>query len=703
MLNELYKLSKALEHHGLLQATTHPNVTNVGKGDCLLIEMDSNGCPQASRLLPKEETGTLWKHRKGNHNSFPAICVQKPLLSSEESQKIDRQWKRGKMAKKAELLRTLNFENINPECSSIKISEWSLNEFAPVLVADDPNLAALKQLIAIFPRKKQFAKFTAALAKFLQNQIAVCNSESELDFFKKLLVGSWCSKSEKYVAGCITYFDVYEADDFSNVTTSFATKQALISLLNRVENTHVHHEMPSYTICPLSGSRTVGIGDKYPNPNIPALGETYFYGKSSNTPCLTRYSMSGTEAFQAGKNEVNAINDALAFITAKPRENKSWKKMSDSNRAEPNLLLAYVSDDPQNDAYLAQILGDPCDNGDEADYREEAEAAFDRLCQQVLGNMDEAIRKNPRTQINLIILEKLDKSRRQVVYERAWSAEQFRENLLSWADAAQNHPQIEIPVRGKKTIVPYKPFCLGPHGICRLLKSNDTDSGSSKPMKQSAVSLHEIYRLYMPQNGTADRDPAFLHAFLSIVVRKASGLLGDVKHQIIVENALPSKKEARTRGKRAASFVALISILLWHLHVRKEKYMLEAPYNIGQFLQLSDMLHKLYCVQLRNGGDKKKPLPTQLMGNEMLAIASENPLEGLNRLRDRMKIYLAWANTVTGEGAGLAKWILARYGEVSAKIAASELPEQFVPAQQAQVLLGYLATISYEKKVGMEP
>lgn len=126
--------------------------------------------------------------------------------------------------------------------------------------------------------------------------------------------------------------------------------------------------------------------------------------------------------------------------------------------------------------------------------------------------------------------------------------------------------------------------------------------------------------------------------------------------------------------------------------------MLEAPFNVGQFLQLSDMLHKEYCIQVRNSGNKKAPLPSQLMGSEMLVIASENPVEGLIRLRDRMKIYLSWAKTITGEGSGLVKWILARYGEVSAKIAAGDLPEQFNAAEQAQVLLGYLATIPYDKK-----
>lgn len=128
--------------------------------------------------------------------------------------------------------------------------------------------------------------------------------------------------------------------------------------------------------------------------------------------------------------------------------------------------------------------------------------------------------------------------------------------------------------------------------------------------------------------------------------------------------------------------------------------MSNTAFNVGQFLKLADMLHKEYCVQVRNSGNKKATLPAQLIGNEMLIIASENPVEGLTRLRDRMKIYISWAETATGENSGLAKWILARFEEVSLKIATAkeELPQHFNPVEQAQVLLGYLANIPYEKK-----
>lgn len=698
MLNELYELSKSLEHYGLLQSTTHPNVNNVGKGYCLLVEIDKDGVPQEVRLLPKEETGMLWRHSKGNHNSFPAIRVQKPLLAATESAKVSKaKWEEAELSVKVSYLTTLDFGAINTECLDIKISDWSLNEFSGIMDTQEPKLAALRQLVYVFPVKAECTNFNKMLADLLYQKIVSSNNKAEVDFIKELLIGRLDEKTGKYVAGCMTYYDVYETANFANLVTSLETQRALINLLNCDNESNTEFKDQT-AVSSLSGKRCEAVSDKYPNPNIPLLGLTYLYSKKSDTPCLTRYRLSGVEAFQTGKNEVKAINDAIAFLTDKDRENKSWQAMSDSNRDKPNLLLAYLPDDPQNDAYLAQILGDPSDYESEDEFREEGESAFDALCQQVLGNMESVIRKNPLTKINLIMLETLDPGRKQVVYENILTAKQFRNNLLMWSEAAQNHSNIGVRVRDKKKIVEYKPICPGPNDICQLLKINYTRSGSLKPMKHSAVSLHDIYRLYMPKENSIASDYDFLCSVVSRVVEKTAQMLGDVGNQLVLEYALSSTKESHSRARRVMLSVSLIAILLWRLGVRKESYMHEAPFNVGQFLQLSDMLHKEYCVQVRNSGNKKATLPSQLMGNEMLVIASENPVEGLNRLRDRMKIYLAWANTATGEGAGLAKWILARYGEVSAKIAANDLPEQFNAAEQAQVLLGYLASIPYDKK-----
>ncbi len=699
MLNELYELSRSLERHGLLQSTTHPDVGNVGKGYCLLVELDDNGTPRGLRILQKKQTATLWKHSKGNHNSFPAIRTQKPLLSASESKKIgDDAWEKAKLSEKLMLLSKLDYSSINPECTDVKISEWSAKQLEPVLASEQPELAALKQLISVFPREEKQSIFIQNLTQLLRQEILRCGQEDLLDLIKILLIGTYESKNGKYIAGCMTYYDMYETRKYENLVLSSETQRALIQLLNSKHVEEGSEQQAATIISPFSGTKAVGVGDKYPNPNIPLLGLTYLYSKKSDTPCLTRYTMTGTKAFQAGTNEIRAINDALAFLTDDSRKGRSWQAMSDSNREKPNLLLAYLPEDPQNNAYLAKILGDPSDSDDPEEYRERAEVVYEVLCKQVLGSLEDVLRKNPNTKVNLILLETLDAGRKQVVYETFFTAERLRENLLTWKAASQNTPPIEIRVRDKKGNILIKPICPTPSKICQLFKINYIQSGSGKPMKQSDASLHEIYRLYMPDLQT-DRSQ-LVERFFQLTVQKSRWLLGDMAYQLIVDYVLPPTKQSRTQARQAAMFASLLSILLYLTGIRKENYMLDVPFNVGQFLKLADMLHKEYCVQVRNSGDKQASLPAQLIGNEMLAIISENPVEGLNRLCDRMKIYLAWAESAIGENAGLAKWILARFEEVSMKIVAakSELPEQFSPAQQVQVFLGYLAVIPYKKK-----
>lgn len=692
MLNELYELAVALQQHGLLQSTTHPSIGTVGKAMCMLIELDRSGTVRAIRFLQKDETSRLWKHSKGNHNSFPAIRIQKPLLSIDESEKIDdATWKKAPLPIKKSLLFSLCFDKLNSAELSLYISEWSIKELEPVLLSDSNELAAFRQLISCFPKSKEAARFGNNIVLFLKEFMNTCDDEKYIDFIKALLVGTWDKTTKQYVAGCMTYYDVYETSSFSNKVIDQDTVRALITLLNQQNLTEKQPLQSLRGV--LSGKIQEGVGEKYPNPNIPTLGLTYLYSKKSDVSCLTRYRMSGTEAFQAGKSEVTMINNAVAFLTAKSRENKSWKPMTNSDGDKPNLLLAYLTDDPQNNAFLADCLSAPTDF-------DEVEAAFDALCQQVLGNIKNLSDKNPQAKINLIILETLDPGRKQVVYGNSLSISRFCDNLIAWSSESQNGPPISIRVKDKTGIRVYNPICPGPNEILQIMKLHYTRSGSAKPLKQSAVSLHEVYRLYMPRSEAEYRDVDLLSNIIQKSVWKAHGLLGDIGQQIIVQFPYPlnASESFSKQVKNLCMFVSLISILLWRLGARKEKYMLEAPFNVGQFLKLADMLHKQYCVQVRNGGNEKKPLPTQLMGNEMLAIASENPVEGVIRLRDRMKVYLAWADTSTGEGAGLAKWILARFSEVSLKISEKGLPETFSAAEQAQVLLGYLAAIPYEKK-----
>lgn len=113
----------------------------------------------------------------------------------------------------------------------------------------------------------------------------------------------------------------------------------------------------------------------------------------------------------------------------------------------------------------------------------------------------------------------------------------------------------------------------------------------------------------------------------------------------------------------------------------------KAPFLVGRMLSLADVLHKEYCQHNRDG-----KIPPKLIGNSLMPVATDNPQAGLARLRERIMVYQGWANTIQGGDCGLAKWALARMGEVAQKLTDTELPDSTTDADQAQMLLGYLSS-----------
>ncbi|MFQ8581843.1 MAG: hypothetical protein ACLSA6_04520 [Holdemania massiliensis] len=79
---------------------------------------------------------------------------------------------------------------------------------------------------------------------------------------------------------------------------------------------------------------------------------------------------------------------------------------------------------------------------------------------------------------------------------------------------------------------------------------------------------------------------------------------------------------------------------VWHtfsvIRNQKENYMKDVPFQLGQMLKLSDMLHKEYCFIVRNK-EQNKSYPAQLIGNDLLFVMADNPLDGYQRLAERLR------------------------------------------------------------------
>lgn len=118
----------------------------------------------------------------------------------------------------------------------------------------------------------------------------------------------------------------------------------------------------------------------------------------------------------------------------------------------------------------------------------------------------------------------------------------------------------------------------------------------------------------------------------------------------------------------------------------------ETAFLVGRLLSLADTLHREYCQQVRSGD-----IPPQLMGNALMPVAADNPKDAMDRLRERMMIYKAWADKSSGEESRLAKWAVGRMGEVCHKLSQLSLPTETDQTFRAELFLGYMARSVSEK------
>jgi len=138
--------------------------------------------------------------------------------------------------------------------------------------------------------------------------------------------------------------------------------------------------------------------------------------------------------------------------------------------------------------------------------------------------------------------------------------------------------------------------------------------------------------------------------------------------------------------KQSLIVVAAYGILLYRQSRTKEIYMESRDFLMGQFLQMADRLHRLYCECERKGS-----IPPQLIGNAAISMAMQRPSRALEVLSTRMTVYLAWADRYKGDQAGLAKWTRKELGRISGFLKDQDLHQPVGPNGKAELLLGYLA------------
>jgi hypothetical protein len=668
MLNELYTLDRSLRCFKVDVGEAHPWVKRLGRGDLLIAGVDGAGLVGRVEHEEKQTAVTFFKIQESNHSNFPQLNWNAPLWHLDPASPAFRTWQ----ACPADDVRKRAFL-LQKACVAAEISEEQAH-----IVARMRGFCA--ELRPRFPSATdaEFAAFPTLIGRILDESVSAevlvrSMSNAMLASVEKGLVP--LAPVEMLLAGDLATDDrkakvaiLFDLADCTKFRCRVASPQMGAYFSRRLNETDVGGA--DNGLCALTGIETSLETDKLPSPRLPVLGDTVLMSMNPDTPCQARYGRIGTDIFPLGKRTAKALNAALLHLSAADRDGKNWKRIPGTTRKKSNLLLVYLESSPMLEAPIAEMFTGG-----------ESEARYTALCAEVCEALrGRAVRDSEL--LHLFVLNKIDPGRVQVELSEAFTAAQAIRGGIEWRAGARNRPRL---------VLQGDDFVPSPSAVMRCLQMNWQRGGTSYS-DAPGCRLADVYNvLIADRSGT--REAASLLRRLTLL--RTSDLLmasGHAAHRGANDSG---KSIAREGRQNAVIAVSLLGITLYRLGDRKETYMQEPSFLIGRFLSLTDTLHVEYCKGARNGD-----MPPQLLGNALIPTAVADPNKGFARMLQRLRPYQAWARSK--RGSGVARWSCAEMGKIATEIARKLPGQRLNEAEQAQLLLGYLARSEKTSEEGVQ-
>ena len=479
----------------------------------------------------------------------------------------------------------------------------------------------------------------------------------------------------------VLYYNEYGSIEYDKIQRISAIGSFKTYYLNNKTINANENELKS--VCSITGKKTAIESKKFPEPNLPVVGQSYIFAMNKAASCQKRYNKESAAICPMGKNILQTLSNSLEYITKDKRKYKNWIPVIngkwDNKKPKRDLLIAYLKESPISEISNALLLGGSNNEGN-----------FETISSTVCDAFKNKESNLQSAFLNVFALRSVSKGETQVVLNKSYKVEEIFHAVEVWKKAAKNIPNFSLFLSLKKgeKAKKHEPFIPFTSEIISLLQHKWIKNGESNN-KIEGCKLNEVFDLFFQQENKIN----FLNSkILHLIIQRITPLLLGIKSQIEINNWKEFDNNFEKR-KTALLAVSILGILLYKQNITKENYMKSVAYNIGRLLSLADSLHKQYCIIVRD-----KSIPGQLIGNAIMPTAMVNPEKGLVRLGERICIYKAWAEKATGENIGLAKWILGKLGEVSEIIANSEIPQKTNDSIKAQILLGYLAKENKENQ-----
>lgn len=416
LLNELFALSHILANRGIQTQAWHPWIQPYKKGEAIVAELNESGDLARISLLSADQVAGLRNMKRDNHNSFPGLNLNCPLLAVPDAELWNQPGGLWGAAKAATTESALAYEAKDLRRLDCLLGDFPLKEIAPKLKGDSPRLkstlAVLKRLDASKPKAEPFLHDTA-----LRIVAAAHEGRLSTDVALALLYGKPNKKTaslEKWQTTLI--FDLNDLDRFpyrvADPAISAEWSRALLA-----------SDVPSPAgtapfVCSLTGLPDVLMDEKMPSPILGILGLTVLMSMNRAIPCQTRYGQTSTAIFRVGKNAVQSVNDSLLFITDSARRDKTWAGVPNGSKDQGDLLIAYLEEEPEIDIPLTGFFADV----------ESTPAQELATYEARTTHIHDALRLHEKPgqdiHIKVIVLTKIDPGRTQVAFSARYSTSQ---------------------------------------------------------------------------------------------------------------------------------------------------------------------------------------------------------------------------------------------------------------------------------------
>jgi hypothetical protein len=669
LLNELAALNDSLVSHGIQTQAWHTWIQPFKKGDAIVAELDEVGALARVSALTPDEVAGLRNIAPDNQKSFPGFNLICPVLALSDTTLWNQPEALWEAALAATLQSPLAYEAKDLRRLGRLIGDFPLKEIAPRLRGDGPKLLAT---LAILQRLAHARPAAETFLHQLSLEIVAAAKEGRLPRATALAILYGKPNKKKlrlYDWKTTLIFDVRDIDRFPyRVADRDVSAEWSRLLLASDSKSPVG---PAPFVCGLTGRPDTPMDDKMPSPNLKILGPTYLMSMNRDVPCQTRYGQTSTGIFAVGKNAVQNVNDALLFITDSTRREKTWAGVPNRSNDQSDLLIAYLEEEPDIDIPIAGLFAD-AESSEAQDL-----ATYEARTAHIYGALHLREKPGKDFHIKVIALSKIDKGRAQVVFSASYSTPAIYTGRDRWLLGARNIPYIAVPfpVAKGKPAVWRSGYTPSPTEMMISFKRQRLRAGQTS-QNVPGVDLGSVYGLLLEPD--AGREASWL---LDRYLGLTEPLLIGLSRSLCGGAGLP--ESAR---KEALIAVATFGILLLRQGRQKEIYMKSRDYLLGQFLQLADLLHRLYCIHERKGS-----IPPQLIGNAAIPMALQSPRRAIQVLGNRIPVYIAWADRYQGDDAGLTKWSRKELGRLSAALKDENLDSRVSTNGKAELLLGYLA------------